>query len=195
MKIKPLTILVLTSLVVALMATTVAAADKPNVVILLADNMGYGDLGAYGSGGEMRGMPTPRIDQLAGGDLMLTQFFVEPGCTPSRSALMTGRHSPRAGLGSIIIAGTPLTLQDGEVTIAELFKSKGTRRASSASGTSVGKSRVCRSTRVSTSTTSASSKPRTAPCTQIPCAEVACPNRPSWRSSPESGNRLREVTS
>jgi arylsulfatase len=56
---------------------------------------------------------------------MLTQFFVEPGCTPSRAALMTGRYSSRSGLNSIIVAGTPLTLQDKEVTIAELFKSKG----------------------------------------------------------------------
>jgi len=79
---KSLTILALVGLVAALMATTAAAQDKPNVVIMLADNMGYGDLGAYGSGGEMRGMPTPRIDQLASEGLMLTQFFVEPGCTP-----------------------------------------------------------------------------------------------------------------
>ena len=65
MKTRSLTIIALAGLVAALMATTAAAADKPNVVIMLADNMGYGDLGAYGSGGEMRGMPTPRIDQLA----------------------------------------------------------------------------------------------------------------------------------
>jgi len=53
--------------------------NKPNVVLMLSDNMGYGDLGAYGSGGELRGMPTPRIDKLASEGLMLTQFFVEPG--------------------------------------------------------------------------------------------------------------------
>jgi arylsulfatase len=115
----------LAALALAFVATMAAAADKPNVVLMLADNMGYGDLGAYGSGGEMRGMPTPRIDQLANEGLMLTQFFVEPGCTPSRAALMTGRYSSRAGLGGIIIGGTPLTLQDGEVTLAELFKSRG----------------------------------------------------------------------
>lgn len=102
-----------------------ATADRPNVVVMLADNMGFGDLGAYGSGGEIRGMPTPRIDALASEGLMLTQFFVEPGCTPSRAALMTGRYSPRAGLGSIIVAGTPSTLQAGEHTLAEMFKSKG----------------------------------------------------------------------
>jgi arylsulfatase A-like enzyme len=78
------------------------AQDRPNVVIMLSDNVGYGDLGAYGAG-EVRGMPTPRIDQLASEGLRLTQFFVEPGCTPSRAALMTGRYSQRLGLSTIII--------------------------------------------------------------------------------------------
>ncbi len=102
-----------------------AQDNKPNVVVMLADNLGYGDLGSYGSGGELRGMPTPRIDQLASEGLRLSQFFVEAGCTPSRAALMTGRYSPRSGLGGIIVDGTPATLQDKEVTMAELFKSKG----------------------------------------------------------------------
>ena len=102
-----------------------AQETKPNVVVMLADNMGYGDLGAYGSGGELRGMPTPRIDKLASEGLRLSQFFVEPGCTPSRAALMLGRYSQRAGLSTIIVNGSPNTLQDKEVTMAELFKSKG----------------------------------------------------------------------
>jgi arylsulfatase len=81
---------------------------KPNIVFVLADNVGYGDLGAYG-GGELRGCPTPRIDQLAREGLRLTQFLVEPACTPSRAALLTGRCSIREGLSLIIIAGTPNT--------------------------------------------------------------------------------------
>lgn len=100
------------------------AQTKPNVVIMLADNVGYGDIGAYGAG-EVRGMPTPRIDQLASEGLRLTQFLVEPGCTPSRAGLMTGRYPQRAGLSTIIVAGTPNTLQASEVTLGELFKSKG----------------------------------------------------------------------
>jgi arylsulfatase A-like enzyme len=104
------------------------AQDRPNVVIMLADNVGYGDLGAYGAG-EMRGMPTPRIDSIASQGLRLTQFLVEPGCTPSRAALLTGRYSPRAGLGTIIVGGTPNTLQASEVTLGELFKGQGTDRA------------------------------------------------------------------
>ena len=83
--------------------------DKPNVVLMLADNVGWGDVGAYG-GGETRGMPTPRLDQLAAEGMQLTQFLVEPGCTPSRAALMTGRYSVRSGLGTIIIGGTPAWL-------------------------------------------------------------------------------------
>ncbi len=100
------------------------AQDRPNVVIMLADNVGYGDIGAYGAG-EVRGMPTPRIDSIASQGLRLTQYLVEPGCTPSRAALMTGRYSPRVGLSTVIVAGTPNTLQAEEMTLAELFKSQG----------------------------------------------------------------------
>lgn len=69
---------------------------KPNILFVLADNMGYGDIGGYG-GGELRGAPTPRIDRLATERLRLKQFLVEPGCTPSRAAFMTGRYSVRSG--------------------------------------------------------------------------------------------------
>ncbi len=105
-------------------STTVFAQDKPNVVFMLADNLGYGDVGVYGAG-EVRGMPTPHIDQLAREGLRFTQFLVEPGCTPSRAGLMTGRYSIRVGLSKIILRGTANTLQDGEVTLGEVFKSKG----------------------------------------------------------------------
>jgi Sulfatase len=77
-----------------LMVTPLASAlpAKSNVVFILADNVGYGDLGPYGSG-DLRGAPTPRLDQLAREGLRLTQFLVEPACTPSRAALMTGQYS------------------------------------------------------------------------------------------------------
>jgi arylsulfatase A-like enzyme len=104
--------------------TAATAQNKPNVVIMLGDNVGYGDIGAYGAG-EVRGMPTPRIDSIAAQGLRLTQYLVEPGCTPSRTALMTGRYSQRVGLSTVIIGGTPNTLQPGEVTLGELFKSQG----------------------------------------------------------------------
>src|SRR6478672_103621 len=72
------------------------AAEKPNIVLMLADNLGYGELGCYG-GGILRGAATPRIDSLAREGLRLLNYNVEAQCTPSRSALLTGRHSIRSG--------------------------------------------------------------------------------------------------
>jgi arylsulfatase len=97
---------------------------KPNVIFILADNVGYGDMGCYG-GGELRGAPTPNIDRIASEGLRLTQYLVEPACTPSRCALMTGRYSIREGLSLIIVPGTPSTLSAKSVTMAQLFKSQG----------------------------------------------------------------------
>ena len=109
----------------ALGAGSAMAADaRPNVVFILADNVGYGDLGPYG-GGELRGAPTPRIDQLAREGLRLTQYLVEPACTPSRAALMTGQYSIRNGLSLIIIPNTPNTLPARAVTMGDLFKGAG----------------------------------------------------------------------
>ena len=116
--------LILMVLLVCAAAVGANAQKKPNVVIMLGDNVGYGDIGAYGAG-EVRGMPTPRIDSIAGQGLRLTQYLVEPACTPSRAALMTGRYSQRLGLGTVIIANTPNTLRPDEVTLGELFKSQG----------------------------------------------------------------------
>jgi arylsulfatase len=116
----------LASLACAMVAGTPAPAQqsKPNVVFILADNVGYGDLGPYG-GGELRGAPTPNIDQLAREGLRLTQYLVEPGCTPSRAALMTGQYSIRNGLSLIIVPGSPSTLSQSAVTMGELFKGAG----------------------------------------------------------------------
>lgn len=57
-------------------------AARPNVVFMLADNLGYGDVGCNGAG-EVRGMPTPNLDRLAHDGLRLNQFLVEAACTPS----------------------------------------------------------------------------------------------------------------
>lgn len=101
-----------------------AQSQRPNVVFILADNVGYGDMGPYG-GGELRGMPTPRTDQLALEGLRLTQFLVEPSCTPSRAALMTGQYSIRNGLSLATVPGTPNTLSGKAYTMGQLFKDAG----------------------------------------------------------------------
>lgn len=109
---------------VGFVSPAAAQSARPNVVFILADNVGYGDLGVYG-GGETRGAPTPRIDQLAHEGLKLTQYLVEPACTPSRAALMTGQYSIRNGLSLIAIEGTPYTLPARAFTMGELFKNVG----------------------------------------------------------------------
>ena len=86
----------LSALFLSLCGIRQAQADKPNIVFMLADNLGYGELGCYG-GGILRGMPTPRIDKLASEGMRLLNFNVEAQCTPSRSALLTGRFSIRSG--------------------------------------------------------------------------------------------------
>ncbi|PDT44366.1 arylsulfatase [Sinorhizobium fredii] len=107
-----------------LVGTAFAQQTKPNILFILADNVGYGDIGVYG-GGELRGSPTPRIDQLAAEGLRLTQFLVEPSCTPSRAALMTGRYSIRSGLSLVAVAGTPFSLPAEEITMAEMLRDAG----------------------------------------------------------------------
>jgi arylsulfatase A-like enzyme len=119
-----------TALLLAATALTAAAPAfaqqqvKPNILFILADNTGYGDIGAYG-GGELRGAPTPRLDQLVTEGLRLTQFLVEPACTPSRAALMTGRYSIRSGLSLVAVDGTTFSLPAKEVTIAEMLGGAG----------------------------------------------------------------------
>ncbi len=70
------------------------AQDKPNIVLVFLDNFGWGEPG-FNGGGIVRGAPTPRLDQLASEGLRLTNFNVEVQCTPSRSAIMTGRYAIR----------------------------------------------------------------------------------------------------
>src|SRR5690349_10450654 len=88
--------LVVAAVMVFALAASLRAADEspPNIIIILSDNLGYGELGCYGG---YRRVPTPRIDALAAEGLRLTNFNVETWCAPSRSALLTGRFGVRSG--------------------------------------------------------------------------------------------------
>src|ERR1700752_271832 len=97
---------------------------KPNIVVMLMDNLGYGEVGVYG-GGILRGAPTPIIDKLADEGTRLTNFNVEAQCTPSRSAFMTGRFSIRSGTHSIPIGEGLEGLTRWEVTLAEALSCAG----------------------------------------------------------------------
>ncbi len=99
--------------------------DRPNIVLMLSDNIGFGDFGCYG-GGIIRAAPTPNLDQLADEGIRFTNFNVEAECTPSRSALMTGRYAIRSGTTRAIpIQGLPQGLASWEITLAEILKEKG----------------------------------------------------------------------
>src|SRR4029077_2823246 len=112
-------------IVIALMQTVEAAdTQKPNIVFILMDNLGYGEVGCYG-GGILRGAATPRIDKLATEGTRLVNFNVEAQCTPSRSALMTGRFAIRSGTHSVPIGGGLEGLTQWELTLAELLSSAG----------------------------------------------------------------------
>lgn len=106
-----------------LLSFSAIAKDKPNVIIMLVDNLGWGELGVYG-GGELRGAPTPNLDKLAGQGIRLQNFNVEPQCTPSRSALMTGRHPIRSGTTKVVW-GMLYGMTQWEKTIAELMSDAG----------------------------------------------------------------------
>ena len=99
---------------------------KPNIVLVLMDNFGYGEIGVYG-GGELRGAATPHIDGIAGEGFQLTNFNVEAECTPSRSALMTGRYGIRTRQRQD--GGPPSGVWYGitkwEITLAEMLSDSG----------------------------------------------------------------------
>jgi arylsulfatase len=102
-----------------------AADKKPNIVVMMTDNLGYGDLGIYGG---LRA-PTPRIDRLAREGVQLRDFQVEPGCSPSRAAFLTGRMAVRSGNDVIAQPGAPGGLHPSEVTLAEMLKAAGYKTA------------------------------------------------------------------
>src|SRR5260370_21295532 len=80
-------------LAASLAATSLFAADRPNIIVILADDMGFSDIGCYGSE-----IPTPRLDALAANGLRFTQFYNSPRCSPTRAALLTGLYSQQAGM-------------------------------------------------------------------------------------------------
>ncbi|MCU0267143.1 MAG: arylsulfatase [Acidimicrobiales bacterium] len=96
---------------------------RPNILVVLMDDVGWGDFGCYG-GGIAVGAPTPNIDRLARNGLLLTSCYSEPTCSPSRATLLTGRYPMRHGLQRPPMYGEPGGLQ-GEVTVAELLSDAG----------------------------------------------------------------------
>jgi arylsulfatase len=123
-----LVVISITAAVVVTAGHTLAAepARRPNIVVVLADDMGYSDLGCYGSE-----IPTPHLDALAADGLRFTQFYNTPRCSPTRAALLTGLYSQQAGMGWLDNKVEPQSrgfhgkLLPRCVTIAEVLRSAG----------------------------------------------------------------------
>ncbi|MGD8239013.1 MAG: sulfatase [Armatimonadota bacterium] len=98
-------------------------ARKPNIVFIFIDDMGYGDIGPFGSTQNK----TPNLDRMAAQGNKLTQFYVSStACTPSRASLMTGCHADRIGMdGRVLFPADVRGLNPDEITIAELLKAQG----------------------------------------------------------------------
>ncbi len=92
---------------------------RPNVIIILSDDQGWGDLSVNGN----RNLSTPNIDRLAKDGASFTRFFVSPVCSPTRAELLTGRYHPRSGVFSTSEGGE--RMDPDETTIAEIFKKSG----------------------------------------------------------------------
>jgi arylsulfatase len=113
-------IIVFAALTISLGPVTAFAQDKPNIVYILVDNWGWGDISIQGST-----ILTPRIDQLASEGIRFTNFNVQNQCTPTRSALHTGRLPIRSGTQKVAAPGEPDGLAPWEYTIAELLSDAG----------------------------------------------------------------------
>src|SRR5512145_1394724 len=107
------------SLLAAWAAGPAWAADRPNVVVILADDQGWGDLSVHGN----TNLSTPNIDSLAKDGAMFDRFFVCPVCSPTRAEFLTGRYHSRGGVWSTSTGGERLNLD--EKTIADSFKAAG----------------------------------------------------------------------
>ena len=98
---------------------------KPNIVYIMADDVGYTELGSYG-GGKLRGAPTPNLDKMAEQGMRFLNFYSEVECSPSRGAYSTGRHPIRNGLYNITLPGeVGGGLHEDEVTSAEILQKAG----------------------------------------------------------------------
>src|SRR5271169_6183323 len=97
-----------------------SGGKKPNIVFILVDNVGWGDFSCYGGS-----TPTPRIDKLAGEGIRFRNYTVESQCTPSRTAILTGRQSVRCGTYTVVPGQGKNGLAPWEYTIAELLSDAG----------------------------------------------------------------------
>ena len=126
---KKVTLVILLFMTVSFFATAqqkkqtaaVSANKKPNILLIISDDTGFGDLGPYG-GGVGRGMPTPNIDRMAKEGMTFWSFYAQPSCTPGRAAMQTGRIPNRSGMTTVAFQGQGGGLPAAEWTLASVLK-------------------------------------------------------------------------
>ena len=97
---------------------------KPNIIYILGDDIGWGELGSY-LGGKLRGTPTPNLDRMAKEGMQFLSHYSEPSCTLTRLALLTGRHPVRTGVDIVLWSGQTQGLAPEEITVAEMLSDAG----------------------------------------------------------------------
>src|SRR5579871_1575451 len=96
---------------------------KPNILLIIADDLGWFDVGAYHRG--IMGAPTPNIDRIAHEGALLTDCYAQASCTAGRAAFITGQIPIRTGLTTVGLPGAPQGLRPEDPTLAELLKPQG----------------------------------------------------------------------
>ena len=119
-----LVLVALLAAVVFVAAPAAAQQPKPNIILILSDDFGYGDSGPYG-GGPGRGMPTPSLDRLADEGMTFFSFYAQPSCTPGRAAVQTGRIPNRSGMTTVAFQGQGGGLPAAEWTLGSVLKQGG----------------------------------------------------------------------
>jgi arylsulfatase A-like enzyme len=112
------------TLLVTIAPSFALAQAKPNILLIVSDDTGYGDLGPYG-GGEGRGMATPNLDRMAAEGMTFFSFYAQPSCTPGRAAIQTGRIPNRSGMTTVAFQGQGGGLPAAEWTLASVLKQGG----------------------------------------------------------------------
>ena len=104
-------------------SSAIAATDKPNILVIISDDVGITNISAYSRG--LVGYQTPNIDRIANGGVLFTDYYGEQSCTAGRSAFITGQSPMRTGLTKVGIPGSTIGLKPEDPTLAELLKPLG----------------------------------------------------------------------
>ena len=121
---KAIKVLLIVGAALALVTGSAGAAEKPNIILILSDDFGYGDSAPYG-GGPGRGMPTPSLERLANEGMTFFSAYAQPSCTPGRAAVQTGRIPNRSGMTTVAFQGQGGGLPAAEWTLASVLKQAG----------------------------------------------------------------------